>query len=156
MNDLVGQKLGQYQVIARLGEGGMGTVYRARQESIGRDVAIKVMAQQLSAQGDFAARFEREVKLCASLSHAHVIKIFDFGRDSTHDIDYFVMELLTGGSLADQIRKGPLSLERTGRLLTQTGSALDYAHHKAVIHRDLKPLNVLLDDGGNAYLSDFG
>src|SRR5579864_5154234 len=156
MIDLIGQRLGQYEVIARLGEGGMGAVYRAHQPSMGRDVAIKVIAGHLSAQNDFTARLEREVRLCASLSHAHIIKVFDFGRDPQAGIDYLVMELLTSGNLADLVRQGPLPLEQINRLLDQIGSALDYAHQKDIIHRDLKSLNVLLDDGGNAYLSDFG
>ncbi|MHB8624958.1 MAG: WD40 repeat domain-containing serine/threonine protein kinase [Aggregatilineales bacterium] len=156
MIGLVGQRLGQYEVIAQLGEGGMGAVYRAHQPSMGRDVAIKVIAGHLSAQNDFTVRFEREVRLCASLSHAHIIKVFDFGRDPAAEMDYLVMELLTGGNLSGLIRKGPLPLEMIDRLLDQIASALDYAHRKDIVHRDLKPLNVLLDEGGNAYLSDFG
>jgi serine/threonine protein kinase len=156
MTDLIGQQLGQYQVLAPLGEGGMGAVYRAHQPSIGRDVAIKVIAGRFSAQDDFTLRFTREVKLSASLSHAHIIKVFDYGRDSVLNIDYFVMELLTGGSLFSLMRSGPLTLDRTMRLIDEVTSALDYAHQKNVIHRDLKPLNVLLDEAGNAYLSDFG
>ena len=156
MTDLVGQQLGQYHVLAPLGEGGMGAVYRAHQPSIGRDVAIKVIAGRFSAQGDFTARFTREVRLSASLSHAHIIKVFDYGRDTALAIDYFVMELLTGGSLAGLLQRGPLTLDQTTRVIDEVASALDYAHQKNVIHRDLKPLNVLLDEAANAILSDFG
>ncbi len=156
MTDLQGQRLGHYQIIQKLGEGGMGSVYRAHQESMGRDVAIKVILSHPAKMDDFSVRFEREVRICASLSHAHIIKVFDYGKHDALPISYLVMELLTGGSLSDLISKQGLSLQAIEQLISQLASALDYAHQKDLIHRDLKPSNVLLDEGGNAYLSDFG
>lgn len=154
MASLIGQTLGQYKIISLLGTGGMATVYRAHQESIERDVAVKVIHPNLGELENFIQRFRREAKTIASLSHPHILKVFDYGQ--FQDMAYLVMELLTGGSLADLIRKGSLSLETTGKMLDQVASALDFAHQAGIIHRDLKPQNVLLDTHGNAFLSDFG
>jgi serine/threonine-protein kinase len=154
MADLIGQHLGQYHIQARLGVGGMATVYRAHQESIRRDVAIKVIETHLAQNPDFVTRFEREAHTSASLSHMHILKVFDYGQQG--EIVYLVMELLPGGSLADLIKVGPLPLERVIRLTEQIAGALDYAHNKGVVHRDLKPQNVLMDGSGNAFLTDFG
>src|SRR5438132_1032986 len=109
MIDLIGQCLGQYVVTEPLGKGGMATVYRARQLNVERDVAIKVLKPELVENPDFAKRFEREAKLIASLSHPHILKLFDYGKQG--DIVYLVTELLTGGSLADLIKAGPLPLD---------------------------------------------
>jgi Tol biopolymer transport system component/serine/threonine protein kinase len=154
MADLNGQHLGQYEIIGLLGQGGMAAVYRARQSSIKRDVAIKVMQPRLVGMGDFITRFEREAQTIADLSHPHILKVFDYGQRD--DMVYLVMELLTGGSLADQIKKGPLPPETIRRMLDQIASALNHAHSKGIVHRDLKPQNVLLDPSGNAVLTDFG
>ncbi len=151
---LIGQRLGQYEILSLLGEGGMAAVYRARQLNIKRDVAIKVMDERLARQSDFARRFEREAETIADLNHAHTLKLFDYGQQG--DQVYLVMELLRGGSLSSLIRQGPLAPERVGQILDQVASALDYAHGRGVIHRDLKPPNVLFDDAGNAFLTDFG
>src|SRR5450432_903573 len=154
MADLIGQHLGQYEITGLLGVGGMATVYRARQSSIQRDVALKVIESKLSHDSDFLKRFEREAQMIASLNHAHILKVFDYGRDK--DVVYLVMELLRGGSLADVMTRGALRLDKTVRVLEQVAPALDYAHHKGIIHRDLKPQNLLLDEAGNTLLTDFG
>jgi tRNA A-37 threonylcarbamoyl transferase component Bud32/glucose/arabinose dehydrogenase len=154
MADLIGQHLGQYEIVALLGEGGMATVYRARQVSIGRDVAIKIIESKLARNPEFVRRFEREARTVAQLSQIHILKVFDYGQQD--DLIYLVMELLAGGSLEDLIRLGALTVDRAARLLEQVGSALDYAHERGVIHRDLKPANVLLDERGDAHLTDFG
>jgi serine/threonine protein kinase len=154
MADLIGEHLGQYEITGLLGEGGMATVYRARQVSMKRDVAIKVIESKLTRNPDFVKRFEREAQTVASLSHPFILKVFDYGQQG--ESIYLVMELLVGGSLADHIRRGPLSLDTTTRLLEQIASALDYAHERGVVHRDLKPQNVLLDEKSNALLTDFG
>lgn len=156
MSDMVGRKLGQYQITGLIGKGGMAIVYRAHQESMGRDVALKVIKPDLaeSALGNFTLRFQREARLVASLSHSQILKVFDYGQEG--GLIYLVMELLTGGSLADLIRQAPLSLSESSRLLNQLASALDHAHAKGIVHRDLKPQNILLDAGGNAVLTDFG
>jgi len=154
MDNLIGQRLGQYEITALLGKGGMATVYRAWQASIEREVAIKVIHPYLVESGDFAVRFQREARLAASLRHPHILKVFDYGQ---HDHwAYLVTELLAGGSLADRLQHGPLSPDATSRILEQIASGLDYAHDKGILHRDLKPPNVLLDEMGSAYLTDFG
>src|SRR5262249_26958116 len=154
MSNLIGLRLGQYEITARLGTGGMATVYRARQASMGRDVAIKVIRPDLAEAGDFVARFQREAHTVAGLSHAHILKVFDYGQHG--DLVYLVMELLKGGSLTDLVRQGPLPLPTVARVLDQIADALDYAHERGIIHRDLKPQNVLLDERGSAHLTDFG
>src|SRR5579859_5504757 len=151
--ELIGQRLGNYRIIGKLGEGGIATVYRAEQLNIQREVAIKVMKTQ-DAQGDFLHRLEREAATIARLSHPHIVKLFDYGQEN--GITYLVMELITGGSLADLIRTGALSPFDANRILQQLASALDYAHREGIIHRDLKPHNVLMDSNGNALLTDFG
>ncbi len=154
MSDLIGKFLGQYEILALLGEGGMAGVYRARQASIKRDVAIKVIRPEMKNVEDFLKRFQREAETVASMSHPHINKVFDYG---THEGKiYLVMELMTGGSLADRIRQGPLPLEDVDRILEEIASALDYAHLKGIIHRDLKPHNILFDETGGAFLGDFG
>jgi len=159
-SNLIGQTLGQYEITALLGAGGMASVYRARQTSMERDVAIKVIKPELAEslsdakRQEFLKRFEREARMIASLSHAHILKVFDYGKRD--DMVYLVMELLSGGSLANLISQGALPLGRVGDLLKQISSALDYAHRNGIIHRDLKPQNVLLDNDGNGFLTDFG
>jgi serine/threonine protein kinase len=155
MADLSGQRLGQYQITGLLGKGGMATVYRARQLTVDRDVAIKVIETNLTANPEFTIRFEREAKTIASLNHPFILKLFDFG--SKDNLLYLVMELHTGGSLADRLReRGPLEPEEVLRYIEQISKALDYAHARNIIHRDLKPQNILLDSEGNAILTDFG
>lgn len=154
MDALIGTKLGQYEILSRLGEGGMATVYRARQTTIQRDVAVKVIKTDFKDIEDFAKRFDREAQTSASLSHPHILKIFDYGRQG--DLVYLVMELVARGSLDSVLRRGVLSTEDAIKYVAQVGSALDYAHSRGVIHRDLKPSNVLLDEQRNAILTDFG
>jgi serine/threonine protein kinase/Tol biopolymer transport system component len=155
MAGLIGQQLGQYTITATLGSGGMATVYRARQASVGRDVAIKVIKIELVNDHKFVERFRQEARIIAALDHLHIIKLFDFGTQD--DLLYLVMELKTGGSLAAHLKaRGKLNAEEAARYLDQIGAALDHAHSRSVIHRDLKPQNVLLDEQNNAFLSDFG
>lgn len=154
MTDLIGQTVGQYHINSVLGEGGMAIVYRATQVNVGRDVAIKVIETKLARNPEFVKRFEREARTIANLDHPHILKMFDFGQQE--DLIYLVMELKTGGSLAQLIKRGPLSLDQVEKLGSQLAEALDYAHKKGIVHRDLKPQNVLLDESGNAVLTDFG
>ncbi len=155
MPNLSGQHLGQYEIIGVLGEGGMATVYRARQTSIGREVAVKVIKSDRSHLPDFIKRFEREATTVAALSHPHILKLFDYGEQG--DLIYLVMEIMTGGSLDKLLRAEALPLPKVSRFLDQMAEALDYAHGEGVVHRDLKPQNVLLDRSNeNAFLTDFG
>jgi WD40 repeat protein/tRNA A-37 threonylcarbamoyl transferase component Bud32 len=155
MAGLIGRQLGQYTIIAMLGSGGMATVYRAQQTSIRRDVAVKVIETKLTDNPEFIRRFEREAQTVANLNHPHILKVFDFGNQD--GLIYLVMELQAGGSLAARLKaNGKLDAEDVARYLDQIGAALDHAHNRGVIHRDLKPQNVLLDQDNNAILSDFG
>ncbi len=153
-DDLIGAHLGQYEIKSVLGRGGMAMVYLARQTSMDRDVAIKVMARELADDEQFVARFEHEAQVIARLQHPHILPVIDFGREGKSI--YIVMRLVRGGSLDDRLRGGPLTLKIASRMLTQIASALTFAHEQGVIHRDLKPNNVLLDERDNAYLTDFG
>jgi serine/threonine protein kinase len=154
MSALIGTRLGQYDIVSTLGQGGMATVYRARQASMQRDVAIKVISGQLSSNPDFMTRFEHEARLIAHLQHAHILPVYDFGREG-HTL-FLAMRLVDGGSLDQRLRSGPLSVPETVRIFSQIASALNYAHQEGVIHRDLKPNNILLDKSGSPYLTDFG
>src|SRR5262245_5137624 len=131
----------------------MGEVYRARDTRLGRDVAIKVLPRHLSSSVEFQTRFEREAKSISQLSHPHICTLHDVGhQDGT---SYLVMELLDGQTLASRLEKGPLPLADVLRYGEEIASALDAAHRKGVIHRDLKPGNVVLTKTG-AKLLDFG
>jgi serine/threonine-protein kinase len=154
MSNLIGQKLGQYEILALLGRGGMAAVYRARQGNLAREVAVKVIKSDYAESEAFIRRFEREAQTIAALDHPHILKVYDYGQQG--DMLYLVMELKSGGALDEVIRQKPLSLEQTASLLDQIAPALDYAHRKGIVHRDLKPQNILLDENHNAFLTDFG
>jgi Tol biopolymer transport system component/serine/threonine protein kinase len=154
MADLSGQTLGPYQIIELIGKGGMASVYRARQPSIGREVAIKVLSGELHAD-TFLARFEREVQVIARLQHPHILPVYDYGHH--RGSPYIVMAYMPGGTLADRVREwGPLPLDEVVRIVEGVADALDFAHAKGIIHRDVKPSNILLDESDNPYLCDFG
>jgi serine/threonine protein kinase len=151
---LVGQSIGNYLVTGLLGRGGMATVYRARQEAMGRDVAIKIVPNGADESSVALQRFEREVQLIAQLQHPRILPVYDFGQ--TEEFTYLVMRLVETGTLADRLERGPLSFDETAKILDQLANALDYAHEHGIVHRDLKPANVFLDEAGNVYLADFG
>jgi serine/threonine protein kinase len=150
----IGTRLGPYEVLAFIGAGGMGEVYRARDSRLGRDVAVKVLAQHLSASPEIRARFEREARTVSLLNHPHICVLHDVGREG--DIDYLVMELVEGETLASRLSRGPLPSAEVLRLGAQIADALDRAHRAGVIHRDLKPGNVMLTPQGQVKLMDFG
>ncbi len=154
MSDLPQQTIRGYELRELIGAGGFGAVYRAYQAIVGREVAIKIILPQYANQPDFILRFETEAQLVARLEHIHIVPLYDYWRDPTGA--YLVMRWLHGGSLRAVLRRGPIPPIETSRLLDQIASALATAHRKGVIHRDLKPDNILLDDEGNAYLADFG
>ena len=153
MNDLVGQNLGQYRITEKLGEGGMATVYKAFQPGLERVVAIKVLPAYHLRDEHFLARFRREAQAIARLSHPHILPVYDFGQDGR--LTYIVMQYVAGGTLRALMGR-PMPLEWIGYFLGQVADALDYAHQQGVLHRDVKPGNVLIERGRRALLSDFG
>ena len=154
MEDLTGQVIKGYELGERIGAGGFGVIYVARQSTVGREVAIKIILPGFANQPEFIRRFETEAQLIARLEHPHIVPLHDYWRDPSGA--YIVMRYLREGSLRDALKKEPFDPESTARLLDQITSALALAHRNDVIHRDLKPANILLDEDGNAYLADFG
>ena len=148
-----GTRLGPYEIASPLGAGGMGEVYRARDTRLGRDVAIKVLPAHLSDSEEIRARFEREAKTVSSLNHPNICTLFDVGREGA--VDYLVMELVEGETLAQRLTRGALAPPEVLRFGAQIADALDRAHRAGVVHRDLKPGNVMLAKTG-AKLMDFG
>jgi serine/threonine protein kinase/sugar lactone lactonase YvrE len=154
MEDLSGRELGPYRVLAPLGEGGMAAVFRAYQPNMDRDVALKVLPRHLASDPQFTARFENEARLLARLQHPHILPVFDFGQAEGYA--YFVMPLIETGTLAKVLRGQPLPSWQICVYMSQIGRALDYAHTRGLLHRDVKPSNVLVDESGNCLLTDFG
>lgn len=152
----IASTVGPYEVLDRLGSGGMGQVYRARLPGEGpAALAIKIVPlQQASRRSAQRQRFLREAQTATRLRHPHILPVYDYG-ESNGQL-YLVMKLVEGGTLADRIAQGPLPPSEIAAILTQIAGALDYAHARGVIHRDIKPQNILFDTGGDAYLSDFG
>lgn len=154
MEDLTGRQFGSYRITAPLGEGGMAAVYKAYQPSVDRDVAIKVLPQHFAKDQQFVQRFEREAKVLAKLQHPNILPVHDYGQSDGYT--YIVMPLIEGGDLSDLMHSKKLPLADIGRIVSQVGDALDYAHVQGVVHRDVKPSNILMDQRGNCLLTDFG
>ncbi len=153
MSLTTGAKLGPYEILAPLGAGGMGEVYKAKDTRLDRTVAIKVLPSHLSDNAQLRERFEREARAVSSLNHPHICTLHDIG--SENGIDYMVMEHIEGDTLADRLKKGALPLEQALQYGIQIADALDKAHRQGVVHRDLKPGNIMLTKSG-AKLLDFG
>ena len=153
-DEFIGQAIGGYDVERVIGRGGMATVYLARQQSMNRHVALKVLPKQFVNDDTYLQRFEREVAIVSKLEHRNIIPVYDYGE---HDgLPFIVMRYMPSGSIDDLLLDGPMSPEQVLKFVAQIAPALDYAHLKDVLHRDLKPSNVLLDDDGGAFLTDFG
>ncbi|HZQ38905.1 MAG TPA: protein kinase [Dehalococcoidia bacterium] len=148
-----GTNFGSYRIDGELGEGGMATVYRAHQPSLRRTVAIKVIGAHLAGQMDFQARFRREAEVLARLEHPNILPVYDFGEQDGQA--YIVYRYVGGGTLRDRL-KGPLPLEAVERLLVPVADALDFAHSQGVVHRDIKPTNILLTEQDVPIVADFG
>jgi eukaryotic-like serine/threonine-protein kinase len=148
-----GTRLGPYELVSRIGAGGMGEVFRARDTRLDRSVAIKVLPAELARDGQLRLRFEREARTISQLNHPHICTLYDVGREEGRD--YLVMELLEGESLAERIARGPLPIDQVLRIGAEIASALDRAHRQGIVHRDLKPANIMLTKSG-AKLLDFG
>ncbi|MCP5112311.1 MAG: serine/threonine protein kinase, partial [bacterium] len=151
---MTGQTIAHYEITGKLGEGGMGVVYRARDTKLRREVALKVLPEAFARDRERMARFEREAQVLASLNHPNIATIH--GLEESGGVHALVMELVEGPTLADRIDAGPLPLEEALPLAKQMAEALEYAHEKGVVHRDLKPANVKLTAEGNVKVLDFG
>lgn len=149
-----GTRLGPYEIVCPLGAGGMGEVYRARDERLHRTVAIKVLAPHLSANPNVRVRFEREAKTISSLQHAHICVLHDVGKQA--DVDFLVMEYLEGETLRQQLRGGAMPVRKAVECAQQIAQGLAAAHDKGIIHRDLKPENIFITRKGCVKILDFG
>lgn len=154
MSFSIGQQVGQYRIESRIGQGGMATVYKAHHKDLDRHVAIKVMHVALSEDASFLERFRREAQIVGRLSHPHIIPIYDFA--TVENQPYLVMKYVEGETLKQRMRRQPLTLDEVTEVLDAVASALDYAHQNDVLHRDVKPSNVMLDSRGTPFLTDFG
>jgi serine/threonine protein kinase len=152
---LEGTNVGPYEMKVLLGAGGMGQVYRARDPRLDREVAIKVLTDALSKEPGYLERFRREARAVAKLNHPNIVQVYDFGEQG--DLTYLVMPLMTGGTLRDYLaHRRILPLSEALSIMEQVGGALQYAHERGLVHRDVKPANILMSAEGRALLSDFG
>jgi serine/threonine protein kinase len=154
MTDLNGRTFGQYQLVEPISRGGMATIYKAYQPALDRVVAVKVLPEYLLAQAGFLERFKIEAQSIARLEHPNILPVYDYGE--AERTPYLVMKYVPDGTLKDLMAQGLLDARQTAQLLRQIAEALDYAHQQGVVHRDVKPSNVLLQDGKWALLMDFG
>lgn len=153
-SEWIGRELNGYTIVELIGSGSMADVFLARQPSMNRWVAVKVLSGALSNDSQFVARFRQESQIVAALEHPHILPVIDYGE--AEGTPYLVMRYVSGGTLQDLLQKGPLPPRDVLRYLTEIGQGLDYAHSLGVVHRDIKPKNILLDTRGNPFISDFG
>src|SRR5437899_1185094 len=154
MKDLTGTRLGQYEIVERLGGGGMAVVYRAVQQPLGREVALKALSSELFQDDGFVKRFETEAKTLAKLDHPNSLPSYDF--EVIDGNAFLTMPLIRGGTLRDILNRGPMEALTAWRYLREIGDGLQHAHDAGIVHRDLKPTNVLIHSDGRAMLADFG
>jgi serine/threonine protein kinase len=150
----VGTRLGSLEIIALLGKGGMGEVYRARDTKLKREVAIKILPDEFARDPERVIRFQREAEVLASLNHPNIAGIYDV--EEASGLRYLVLELVEGETLADRIARGPIPVEEAMRIALQICEALEAAHERGIIHRDLKPSNVKVTTEGEIKVLDFG
>ncbi len=160
MSLAVGARLGPYEIVGRIGAGGMGEVYRARDTRLGRDVAVKALPASAALDADRVARFEQEARMLAALNHPHIAAIYGVeeagGPGRPAPSQYLILELVEGGTLADRLASGPLPIRDVLVLALQVADALEAAHERGIVHRDLKPTNIALSRDGQAKVLDFG
>ncbi|MEE9512967.1 MAG: protein kinase [Anaerolineales bacterium] len=154
MTELIGKTLGHYRILEVVGQGGMATVYKAVDLRDEKVLAVKVMLPILSRDEGLKKRFRQEAKMLSRLKHPNIVPILGYGEENGHL--YYVLPYIPAGSLTDRLTNGPISIEETAQIISQAAAALQYAHDKGVVHRDVKPSNILLDEQGKAQLSDFG
>jgi serine/threonine protein kinase len=150
----VGENIGPYRIVEQLGQGGMATVFKAYHASLDRYVAIKALHPAFNADASFATRFQREARVVARLEHPNIVPVYDYAEHETRP--YLVMKFIEGDTLKARMDQSPLSSEEISKIVQAVGSALAYAHKQGVLHRDVKPSNVLLAKDGSIYLADFG
>src|SRR5215211_9214701 len=144
LEDLIGQRLGRYEIVALVGRGGMAAVYRAHDTALRRDIALKVLYPQFGGDAALVERFQREAVLAANLDHPNILPIYDVGE--TNGLVYIAMRLLSGRSFADMLRmRGALPPAELVPIVEQIAAALDYAHARQIVHRDIKPANILIE-----------
>ncbi len=151
---MIGKTLSHYKVIEKIGQGGMGEVYRAEDTNLSREVAIKVLPEQFTQDPQRLARFEREAKLLAQLNHPNIAAVYSF--EHADDVHFLVLELVPGETLQERVAKGPLPVEEALEVCRQIAEGVEAAHEKGVIHRDLKPANVKVTPEGKVKILDFG
>jgi serine/threonine protein kinase len=154
VDDLIGRTIGTNQIVELLGEGGMACLYKAYQPAMDRYVAVKIPAANLRRDPEFRTRFQREARVIARLEHPHILPIYEFG--DVDGIPYLAMRYVDSGTLRQRLDAGALPVARAVQLVGEVAEALGFAHRHGVIHRDVKPANVLIDESGAALLSDFG
>jgi TolB-like protein len=154
MQDLIGRTLGHYRIVKKIGEGGMGIVYLARDERLDRDVAVKVLPEEVARNSDRVARFEREAKVIARLSHTNILDIHDYGHEG--EVTYSVTELLEGETLRDRLEGGTVGWHKATEIGAAVADGLAAAHQAGIVHRDLKPSNIFLTTDGRVKVLDFG
>ena len=151
---LIGKEVNGYEILRQVGQGGMATVFLARQRSMNRNVALKFLPNAFMNDAAYLQRFEREARIVAQLEHRNIVPVYDFGE--YEDQPYIAMRYMPAGSVEELLAAGPIPFQRVLSIVEQVASALDYAHQHGILHRDLKPSNILLDDGGGVFITDFG
>lgn len=154
MDGLIGEKFGPYEITAKVGEGGMAEVYKGYQQSLNRYVAIKILRKELAQDSNFVERFRREALAVAELNHPNILHVYDAG--AAKGVYYIVMAYVEGGNLKDVILRGAMAPEAAADIAAQLADALDHAHRQGLVHRDVKPTNILMTREGRPLLTDFG
>ncbi len=153
---LIGKQLGNYKVTEHIGHGGMAEVYLGHQTKLGRQVAVKVLHPFLASDQGFVSRFQREARIVATMRHPNIVQVYDFDYHEDLDIYYMVMEFIQGPTLKDRLQDGPLDIKKSGTIAAAIAEALDYAHRREMVHRDIKPGNIMFTEEDDPVLADFG